>query len=46
MKNTQKLIDVDWSDKKGANELSKKLKPGFIQTVMNFQIQDLSTQHE
>jgi hypothetical protein len=26
------------SDKKGANELSKKLKPGYIQVIANFQI--------
>ncbi|CDW79869.1 ubiquitin carboxyl-terminal hydrolase family [Stylonychia lemnae] len=29
---------VDWSDKKGANELSKKLKNGYIQTIINPQI--------
>jgi hypothetical protein len=24
-----------WNEKKGANELNKKLKPGFIQVVLN-----------
>ena len=38
----QKKNVIDWSDKKGANELSKKLKPNFIQTVLNFQIQTRS----
>jgi len=25
-----------WNEKKGANELSKKLKPGYIQVILNF----------
>lgn len=30
------MNSYDWRDKKGANELSKKLKPGFIQVITNF----------
>jgi len=31
-------IGEQWAEKKGANELSKKLKPGFIQTILNFEV--------
>ena len=31
-------VGDQWSEKKGANELSKKLKPNFIQAIMNFEI--------
>lgn len=31
-------IAEQWAEKKGANELSKKLKPGFIQTILNFEV--------
>ena len=27
-----------WNEKKGANELSKKLKQNFIQVIINFQV--------
>jgi hypothetical protein len=35
LNDTQKMI---WNEKKGASELSKKLKPNYIQVILNFEV--------
>lgn len=37
MDNSQNDSNNYWNEKKGANELSKKLKPGFIQVILNME---------
>ncbi len=40
-KSASDTIGDPWNEKKGANELSKKLKPNYIQVILNFQIFNL-----